>query len=281
MRKITLLSNSAEMKGSTVDFLCTVAKQANAKEVTGVFITDTSAISTAPHMELLAGQPYVEEIILSEEDQQLLDNKIADNIRLFKDICQNAGWEGVVKRVRGIATEVAVSETRFTDMVVVASDAHFGVLADTPSGFVQELLTRSECPVLLAPIHPAGIEEVVIAFDGGKSATYAAKQFAYLLPQLANKKVTILEVIESGKHNKDNDELFEQWLKRHCANYTFVTLTGNVHDVLFNYFMEHEENNAMLVAGSYGRTAFSRFFNHSSADLVMKATDVPLFIAHK
>ena len=67
-------------------------------------------------------------------------------------------------------------------------------------------------------------------------------------------------------------------LRAHYKASTYHALKGEVNDELFDYFFMHE--NKMIVMGAYGRNMLSNFFKRSSADLLMRMVDLPLFIAH-
>src|SRR5262249_42253206 len=145
-----------------------------------------------------------------------------------------------------------------------------------------ELLSKSECPVLVAPETYSPVDEVVFAFDGSASASFAIRQFHYLLPSFGHKTLHVLQVGTSDNDGKGENNDFPEWLNMHYPKHTFVNLTGDAREMLFEYFMANNgNNNKMLVAGSFGRSLLSLFFRPSTAQLVLKAVDVPVFIAHR
>jgi hypothetical protein len=138
---------------------------------------------------------------------------------------------------------------------------------------------QAKCPVIVAPESFESIDEIVFAYDGNDSSLVAIKQFTYLFPEFANRKITLIEI------NKD-DEFFikgrpkiSDWLKTHYAKVNFKLLHGNAEEELFKNILE--KKNLLLVMVAYGRNMFSTFLKESTAELVMKTTNLPLFIAHQ
>ena len=67
----------------------------------------------------------------------------------------------------------------------------------------------------------------------------------------------------------------------HFSKVSFLELTGEAREVLFEYLMTHnEQKNKLLVTGAFGRNYLSTFFKPGAAELVLKAVDIPIFIAH-
>jgi nucleotide-binding universal stress UspA family protein len=58
----------------------------------------------------------------------------------------------------------------------------------------------------------------------------------------------------------------------------FKLLNGTPDDELLQYFLLRK--NVFIVMGAYGRSLLSSFFKRSSADLVLRVMDLPVFIAH-
>lgn len=282
MKKILLIIDGKNYVQADVRFAASIAAAAGAK-LSGLFIQDTSAINSGAEMKMIAGQVYVEEIILSEDEQLEINKEIEKNIALFHEDCAASGVTGHSLRAQGVPLDVVLRESRFSDMLIISPLLSFFGEQKIPTHFVADVLAGSECPVLLVPEVFRTVEEIVVAYDGSKSAAYAIRQFCQLLGTYCNRPVKVLHITEEGNEHYDlrNDELFADWMKFHFSDFTIISFRGNARDILFNYFMEEKDsNNKILVAGAYGRNALSRFFRPGTTDLVLKAADIPVFIAH-
>jgi hypothetical protein len=226
----------------------------------------------------------VEEITADPAEQKLHKDMAQKNIALFKDGCALREVSAQVRKYSGHALENIIEETRYADLIIVDPSTTFNNDKTVPSKFVLELLTKSECPVLVAPGYFEQPKEIVFAYDGSKSSMYALKQFYNLLPHLAEKRITVLHVSESEKHEKRTkreQQIFNEWLEMKCPDISYVELTGDARSALFTYFFDKEDYfDKILVTGAYGRSILSSFFKPSTADLLLKAIDIPMFITH-
>ncbi len=282
MKKILLILDGRKYDRDAVCFAADVAKE-NGARLSVLLIQDTSVLHAQSEVRLLAGQMYVEEIVLTPEEQQQIEEEIGKNEALFHEECAQCGVVGHSVRAKGIPIDLVVRESRFSDMLVLSPLLTFADEKAVPTHFVTDVLTGAECPVLLAPEVYEAVKEIIVAYDGSKSAAFAIRQFAQVMAPYCNRLVKVLRITEEGgdKYDERDEVLFEDWMKFHFKDYSIISFVGNARDVLFNYFMEENENNyKLLVAGAFGRNAVSRFFKPGTTDLVLKAADIPVFIAH-
>ena len=282
MKKILLLLDAESYKAEILDFATAVGKPDNSV-IVGIFV-EHHHLAAVPSVRALAGQVYVEEIVEDVTEQKNKNKRVQDNIELFKNGCIQRELKALVHHDKGIALENMIGESRYADLLIVDPATTFNGDRKVPSKFVMELLAAAECPVLIAPEYFEEVNEVVFAYDGSKSSAYAIKQFQYQLPHLAHRKITVLHVSEHGhtsKSYKKEQGLFKEWLQFNFSNISFLELEGEPRDILFEYFMEQEQRyNKMLVTGAFGRNLLSSFFKPSTADLVLKAIDIPIFVSH-
>lgn len=281
MKKIVLIVDAINFIPEVLDFASGIASLSGSV-VTCVFIQDTSYMNNQG-VNMLGGQLYVEEIILSQDEQKIITDTIDRNIALFNAACKTRGISGIARVEKGIPKDIILNESRYADFIIASPLLAFDGEQNVPTAFIKEILSEAECPVLLSPELHLPIDEIIVAYDGSKSSVFALKQFCYQLPALCTKKVTILSVVEGEKEEPaSRDTLISDWINVHCSDVKFVTLRGNARDVLFSYFMEiHGEKRILLVAGAFGRNALSRFFKPGSTELVLKTVDIPVFIAHR
>lgn len=225
----------------------------------------------------------MEEIVLTTEEKQKIQDATDASVAAFMQGCARHNITGTAIVKQGIPAEILKTESRYCDMMIVSPLLSFDGEQAVPTVFVYNLLAAAECPVLLSPERFQNLDEVIIAFDGSKSASFAIRQFAYMLPSLCKGKVVVINISEEGGKDTSiavHHPSFTEWMDLHCPGYRQITLVGNARDVLFNYFMENDDNNKLLVAGSFGRSAVSRFFKPGTTELVLKTADVPVFIVH-
>lgn len=280
MRKILVVFDALNFKPEVLDFAASIARIADSG-IYGLLVYDTR-MATMPGVNMLAGQAYVEEIVITVEDQKAHELRISENLAAFRDACFARKASADVQLMRGIPSDVIIQESRFADLMIIHPSLTFDAQVNVPTDFVKDILKGAECPVLVAAEVNRPVTEVVIAYDGSRQSMHAIKQFCAQLPAMCSRKATVLHVIEDGRHDlfDEHNDSFQSWLSIHFPDCTIVSLAGNAQDVLFNYFVEQEGNTKLLVAGAYGRSAISRFFRPSATDEVLEKVDVPLFIAH-
>ena len=204
-------------------------------------------------------------------------------IRFFTDACtrRNVKGEAMVRGTSLLHTEnpvkEVVRESRFADLLLVDADTSFAGKTEVVSHFVKDVMTLAECPVIVAPAYFESIDEVAFCYDSEHSSVFAMKQFTYLFPQLAEKKLTVLEV------NRTEDMIVEKekvqsWLTGYYPHINFQVLNGEPAEELMKYFLL--KKNMLLVMGAYGRSMVSSMLKKSNADLLMRVVDLPVFITH-
>ena len=281
MKKIALLIDALNVKPETLDFAAYIAKLGKSK-IVGVFIEEYQ-LDIHPTIKSFGGPVYVEEVTLSAEERKENEVEISKNIDLFKEGCAQREVSAIVHHHKGNALKNAIHETRYADLVIIDPAISFTNDTNIPSKFAIALFSHAECPILIAPEYFEQINEVVLTYNGSRSSVFAIKQFYYQLPELGDKKIIILQINETDHTDghKDEKAQFKEWLEMHFSKISFLEITGDAREELFKYFMEHNEsNNKLLVTGAFGRTALSSFFKRSTADLVLKAVDIPIFITH-
>jgi hypothetical protein len=96
------------------------------------------------------------------------------------------------------------------------------------------------------------------------------------LPQFAETKITLLEVLSVLDEDITERERLREWLMAHYDAVRLETLHGNPEKELFKNFIA--QKNKLVVMGAYGRTML---FSHSTSDLILKTADIAVFITHR
>lgn len=254
MKKILVAIDAGKINRNYLDFACFLAKLTHSK-IIGTFLSR------------------------KEEESKARTKLIDENIQFFKQTCENKGSNCSVHLDKGVPVSEIISESRFAELLIVDPEMSFGGKNEgIPTGFIKEVLTKSECPVVIAPFSFYGTEEILFAYDGSKSSLFAIKQFTYLFPELTDKKVTILQVNENEDGPVIEKEKIGELLQMHYSSIGFHTLYGKASDELYNYLLG--KKNIFVVMGAFGRGMLSGFLKHSTAELVVKTINLPIFIAH-
>jgi hypothetical protein len=277
MKNILLAVNPAKLEMNAVDFACYIANLSHSK-LTGIFLENVLE-PEVPELRTFHGLPFVETIVAKDiPENKEREKSCQSNIRLFNEACINRGVSSCTHLESSAPVQEMVTESRFSDLIILNAETSFeSETENTPTTFVKEVMARSECPVILAPLSFEGIDELLFAYDGSSSSVFAIKQFTYLFPELKDKRVVILHVDDESSPIKDQNQI-ENLVKAHYADVSFRVLKGRASDELFGYLLG--KRNMFVVMGAFGRSLFSDLFRPSAARLVVKVINLPIFIAH-
>jgi len=278
MEKILLVISENELSMSALDFACYLGRLTHST-ITGIILenipADHKPILTAVHrsssMEWKADEP-------SSNDNRKR-NSIEATLSRFKNACENRSVFCKVHRNSGVPAEEILTESRYADLIVVDAATSFRqTFEGRPTGLVKDILRDAECPVIIAPESFEALTEIVFTYDGSRSSAFAIKQFAYLFPEMKDKRVILLQVNEDAEWTEDERQRWTEWLVNRYSAIGFQALKGAVDDRLFDYLFLRK--NSMVVMGAYSRKSVSRFFRKSHADRIIKTTTLPIFISH-
>lgn len=210
-----------------------------------------------------------------QSDYDILDA----TIEKFEAFCKSNQIEYRIHKITDIDSIEAIrKETRYADIMLLGNELFFENLgADTQEKYLRETLHKAECPVIIVPEHYDLPQSVIIAFDGSASSAFALKQFAYLFPQLS--ELSTLIVYTSTEENVFPDLSYVKELgARHYKDLTLLKLDADPQKYFNTWLMN--KGQAILVSGSYGRSALSGLLKHSFVQDVLQDHKLPVFIAH-
>ena len=264
MRKILLATNANEVKTSAVDFGCFIANLSQSP-LTGVFLQNNYKKEIAETLVPVDDEEYEAE----------LDADILTNAKIFCNRCLYNDARHSIHHIQGNPVREIIKESLYADIILTDGNTSFNEHEGWPSAFVKELLEYAKCPVIITPFDFDEINEVVFAYDGTDSSMFAIKQFIYLFPELSDVKITLLQVLNGEADDITEKEKLERFLMMYYDAVHYDTLRGDAENELFKKFLA--ERNKILVMGAYGSKNFLR---HSTADMLLKTLDIPIFIAH-
>ncbi|MBK6381594.1 MAG: hypothetical protein IPF72_18805 [Chitinophagaceae bacterium] len=183
------------------------------------------------------------------------DVLVSKNISLFTEACSTAGIEfRIHKDTDLMALSSLIDETRFADALLISSELFYAnVSVNQPNFYLEEVLKKAECPVMLVPENYTEPDHVVLAYDGNESSVYALKQFAYVFAELTQKETILLALIN---HEDDLPEysLITELVSRHYPDLKIQTLhLKNKKD--FAEWMT-DKPNSFIVMGAFSRSLF-------------------------
>jgi hypothetical protein len=278
MEKILLALDARKLSTNTIDFACYISRLTRSK-LTGVFL-ENLIYEDGPVIQSMHGAPHFDSMITDDSPENFKkEGLIEDSIRFFKDACCSREVSTLIHRSCGVPVSETLAESRFADLVIIDPETSFTKSNEAPPGkFVKDVLLESECPVIISPYSFDSLDEIIFTYNGTKSSVFAIKQFGYLFPELRHKKVTVLSIRSDGESAIEEQFKMKELLKSHYNEVEYVILKGEPSDQLFGYLIE--KKNCIVVMGAYGRGMLSRFLKPSRARLIVKAINLPIFVAH-
>ncbi len=278
MKKIIAAFDGLKFSKSTRDYAIQIAKENNAHLV-GVFLDDPYYQSYKIY-DLVGEQggisPEKQKAFVAA-DAKTRDEAVAD----FEAACKKAGLPYTVRRNKEIASQGLLQESLYADMVVISSHETLTNRSEqAPTGFVRDILSAVQCPVLVVPAHYKPFNKLILLFDGEPSSVHAIKMFSYMLPALKEHATKVLSVkpMSQSLHLPDN-KLMKEFMKRHFPQAAYKVMKGIPETEIVN-FLKQEKQSPLVVLGAYRRGMVSRWFRPSMADVLMKELKLPVFIAH-
>ena len=274
MKKILLAFDGQHFSPGVFEFV----KQMNAGQkvlATGLFLPSVD------YVELLysyggvpAGPLFVTEAV--ELDEHLLKA----NVDHFKQLCHENQIACTVHTdfTRHIVPFLQ-NETRFADLLVLSSKSFYENLGlETQEDYIANVLHKAECPVVLVPEDYRTPRSVIMAYDGHEQSVYAIKQFAYMFPEFHDTEA-LLVYFDKGKSGVPDRDGIDELAALYFSELTIFKLKIDTRKDLEKWLSDNGDT--MLVAGAYGRSAFSEMFKKSFISEVIRDHKVPIFVAHK
>lgn len=273
MKKILIAFDGTQFSEGAFEF----ARRLNDLQpilLVGAFIPQVSYANLWSYAGAMAGPSFVP--LLEAEDTETVQR----NIARFEDMCQKNGIAYKVhKDFYDFALPELKRETRFADLLIISSEKFYENLAgEDPSEYMKDALHASECPVIVVPEHFDFPDRSILAYDGSDSSVFAIKQFAYLFPELKNNETTL--VFTKDKETKlPFENYIEELASEHFPNLTLQKLDMQPGKAFQNWVCENQ--NAILVSGSYGRSFFSQIVRRSFVSEIIAKHRLPVFITHR
>ncbi len=276
MKKIVAVFDGLRFSNSTLQHAVALSRKHGA-HLEGLFLDDFTYNSFNMYELIRTGATKKQIAALEAQDK----NKRDQAARSFEMACRQAGLTYCVHHDRNIAIQDVLHESIYADLLVIDKHETF-VRTETnpPTRFIRDLLADVQCPVFLTPgeYHEPG--NVVLLYDGDPSSVYAIKMASYLFTWLMTLPTEVVSINEphTGLH-LDDGRLMKEFMKRHAPKAAYKVMQGQPEDKITSW-LRQQSPNTLVVLGAYRRSAVSRWFHASMADVLMSEIQLPLFIAH-
>lgn len=278
MKKILAVFDGYKLCQGTLNYAIEITRQNNG-HLTGVFLDAffyrsyslTKVLKTSPDPDMT-----IQELDKQDEEQR------SRSAYEFGKACQDAKISFSIHRDQSVPLAELQYESMFADLIVINEREKFTQFdRHEPSGFIRDLLTGLQCPVLVVPDNFQMVKKIVFLYDGEPSSLYAIKMFSYVFDNWSKMPLEVLTVDE--KNNVDpqlpGTILMTDFMNRRFPNVTFKLLNGNAEEAIMSHLIVSGDHQ-LVVLGAYRRSRFSRWLKRSMADTLMIGLDLPLFIAH-
>lgn len=272
MKKILIATDGANFSKGAFEF----AKAINEQEpvlLTGVFLPQASFTT------LWVATDVPDESIFAAGLEDF-EEEIEKSVQFFERECINNGIEfRTHKYLSATGTAELKKETRFADLLIIGNERFYADEGtDNPNQLLAETLYGGGCPVILIPEDFCFPDTNILAYDGSESSVNAIKLFAYLFPSLAANKTLLVYVDDNGGDEIPDEAYIKELAARHFKDLTIMEMFFDPKKYFATWIAD--KKSSILVCGSYGRPSFSRIFNHSFIEGVIKQHNVPVFISH-
>lgn len=242
----------------------------------GIFLSpiDYSKLLAFSGMEGIALMP---EWLMRNEDDEIVNK----NIHLFEEACVKEGIQYRIHKDNDLSALASlVEESRYADVLLVSSELFYeNVQKQQPNFYLEEVLKKAECPVVLIPEKFTEPQQIVLTYDGSESSVFAVKQFAYLFPEFTRQETILVSINKAEAVDLPEYNMVTELVSRHYPNLQITNLPM-VDRKDFAVWME-EQPNSFITIGAYSRSMFSALFKKSFASAVIHDLNMPIFISHK
>lgn len=278
MPKIIAAFDGLKFSESTRDYAIEIAKR-NGVDLVGVFLDDLAYHSYKIYdMITEEGSGFdAKRRDLDKKDEKTRTAAVAS----FQSACQKAKVGFTIHKDRNIAIQELLKESIYADLIVIDSNESLSHHPEPiPTQFIRDVLSDVQCPVMLVPRKFKPVDKLILLFDGEPSSVHAIKMLSYTLAGLKTLPVEVVTVNSFKlKVHIPDARLMKEFMKRHFPEATYTAFKGLAETEILN-FLKEQKGNPLIALGAYRRSRVSRWFRASMADVLMKETRFPLFIAH-
>jgi hypothetical protein len=276
MKKIIIALDGDHFPKGAFEFAKYINEQ-NEILLAGVFLTPVDYSKLMAYTTVAEGVAIMPGWLMKNDDDEIVNR----NIQLFENACVTDGMHYRVHKDSDItALTSLVEETRFADLLLVSSELFYKNIDQAqPNYYLEELLKRAECPVLLVPENFKKPSQILLSYDGSESSMFAIKQFAYLFSELTDTETILLSVSDDNPVTLPEYGMVTELLARHYPNLQLQNVKTEDKKSFIEWLACQPDS--YIVMGSFSRSMFSQLFKKSFAKDIIRDIKMPIFISHK
>lgn len=200
------------------------------------------------------------------------------SLEAFEQRCEEAEISGTRCRKSGEAADQIVLEAQRSDLIILGRETRF-YSEWQPDSTVGIVLRQASRPIVTVPLSLPREDNVLVAYDGSRSAAQAL--FAFVgLGLGANKKVHVVNVSRDAETAKSIAQPALDFLELHGIESQIHAhaSAGEVDKVLLNLAAKLDAG--LLVAGACGHSRIREFILGSVTRNLIQESHIPTFMFH-
>ncbi len=274
IKKILVVLDTSKSSQRVRDLAVDIALNTKAK-ITGIGILDTPSITT-PHIEPLGGIAYN---IDHEEDLILQSHQhVLKLMKVFKSRVSNQNLEIETIETEGDPIDQIELLSHEHNIIIISRKTNFHFEAeDETDETVKKVARDNPRPIIVVPPFKKLGDNILIAYDGSLAATKSLHMFL-LLGFWQGHEIHIISIDE----NKQGAEELCLQASKMCNIYNIKPKLHSIEsnrtsaELIMNKAKEIKA--WMIVIGAFKHTLFHDILFDSTTSILMKNSEVPLFI---
>ena len=275
MKKLLLVADGTNFSDSAFELIRKLNDQESVL-VAGIFVPQLDYANLWIYAAAAGAGAVFVPLLEGEEN-----NDVLRNIAYFEEQCESYGVQyRVHKNFYDFALPELKRESRFADAMVISGELFYKQFNNTSQyDYMQTALHEAECPVLIVPEEMQFPVNNIIAYDGSAESVYALKQFAYIFPELARNKTLLVYADDVKRRDIPAKDLIIELTSQLYPDLTLFKLDTAPKKYFSSWISD--QNESILISGSFGRSAVSQVFRKSFAADIIRSHQLPVFVAHK
>lgn len=273
-KKILVIFSGGEFSEATVNFATRFATSSNSF-ISGIFLHDLSYyyVNTGFSLDPV---PYEIPVDMIQDIDAEVQDRIDENIRRFKDICNAAGVKYIVHLDRGLATQEIVEESRYADMILLSyTDITAAARHPQTSNIMESILRQSCCPLFVTPYIMPEVKELVYMHTEQAESAQAIKLFTYLMQEHFAALPVHITSIQTTSADAQTENRMLEYIKVHYADASLTPYQGTFESYVSELRLRKD---ILLITAVPHRSFFARILHLSAAPEWLQHIAFPVFL---
>jgi len=194
----------------------------------------------------------------------------------FEEHCRQAGLPGEISFTTGPVTGTISYRARWADLVVVSLSHPPGPgPVDRLSSQFAQLLRRSPRPILAVPRVDAGLQRLLLAYDGSPKANEALFVARYMVEKW-EASLMVVTVKEAKGGGKKTSMRACRYLEEHDIQADYLVRKGDPATIIVQTARDIDCN--LIIMGGYGGNPVSEIVSGSVVDDILRTRNRPVLI---